>query len=135
MPQTGQLAEQILALSKLSWIDVSAETADLAETEFLALDYLTEAHSAHVGEIQKYIGVLPSQMSRMLRRLESAGFTRSAINPEDRRKVDVAITESGRQVHAKYRRAKLAPIVRALERLSQAERAQFMALVQKMSAR
>ena len=135
MPQTTALAEQILALSKLSWIDVSKDTADLSETEFLALDYLTDAGTAHVGQIQQHVGVLPAQMSRMVRRLESAGFVRSAINPQDRRKVDVAITDSGRQVHGKYRRAKLAPVIEALDRLTAAERGQFMALVEKMSGR
>ena len=96
-------------------------TTRLAEPEFLALDHLVEAGTATVGQIQRQIGVLPAQMSRHLRRLRSAGFVTCQINRDDRRKVNVAITQSGGAVHAKYRRAKL-------------ERSQFMGLVQKMAA-
>lgn len=135
MPETANLAEAILALSKKSWIEASRQTAEITESEFLALDYLTGVGTATVGETQQHIKVVPAQMSRMLRRLESAGFSTSDINREDRRKVDITTTESGRAVHAKYRRAKLAPIIAALERLTSDERAAFMQLVNKMSAR
>ena len=134
MPETAQLAEAILALSKKSWIDASREAAEITESEFLTLDYLSEVGTATVGETQQHIKVVPAQMSRLLRRLQSAGLVTSGINREDRRRVDMTITESGRGVHAKYRKAKLAPIVAALERLSRDERAEFMQLVNKMSA-
>ena len=123
MPATTRLAEAIFALSKRSWIETSRQTAEL-----------TEAGTATVGQIQRQIGVLPAQMSRHLRRLRSAGFVTCQINRDDRRKVNVAITQSGGAVHAKYRRAKLAPIIAALERLTEHERSQFMGLVQKMAA-
>jgi len=87
MPEIAVLAEQILALSKLSWIDVSRKTADLSETEFLALDRLTDVGTAHVGAIQKHVGALPAQMSRLLRRWVSSGFVTSDINRDDRRRV------------------------------------------------
>lgn len=134
MPATTRLAEAIFALSKRSWIETSRQTAELTEPEFLALDHLVEAGTATVGQIQRQIGVLPAQMSRHLRRLRSAGFVTCQINRDDRRKVNVAITQSGGAVHAKYRRAKLAPIIAALERLTEHERSQFMGLVQKMAA-
>ncbi len=74
-------------------------------------------------------------MSRLRRRLESSGFVTSDINREDRRRVDITMTESGRIVHARYRKAKLGPIVAALKRLSSDKREAFMKLVNKMSAR
>jgi len=135
MSDTTQLAEAILAMSKKSWIEASRETAEITESEFLALDYLAEVGTATVGEAQQRIKVVPAQMSRLLRRLQSAGFVTSDINREDRRRVDMTISESGRAVHAKYRKAKLAPIVAALERLSSDEREAFMKLVNKTSAR
>ena len=135
MPETAQLAEAILALSKKSWINASRKTAEITESEFLALDYLAEVGTATVGETQQHIKVVPAQMSRLLRRLQSAGLVTSGINRKDRRRVDMTITDSGRAVHAKYRKAKLAPIVAALERLSSDERDAFMQLVNKMSAR
>jgi DNA-binding MarR family transcriptional regulator len=135
MPETAQLAEAILALSKKSWIQASRGTTEITESEFLALDCLTEVGTATVGETQQHIKVVPAQMSRLLRRLESAKFVTSDINPEDRRRVDITITDSGRAVHARYRKAKLAPIIAALDHLTENERAQFMALVHKMTSR
>ena len=135
MPETASLAEAILAMSKKSWIEASRETAEITESEFLSLDYLVEVGTATVGETQQHVKVVPAQMSRLLRRLESAGFVTSDINREDRRRVDITVTESGRAIHAKYRKAKLAPIVAALERRSHDEREAFMKLVNKMSAR
>ena len=135
MPKTTQLAEAILTLSKQSWIEASRNTAEVTESEFLALDYLAAAGTATVGETQGQIKVVAAQMSRLLRRLESAGFVTADINREDRRKVDITITEAGRAVHARYRTAKLSPIIAALERLTVEERSQFMALVHKMSAK
>ena len=135
MPETAQLAEAILAMSKKSWTEASRETTEITESEFLALDHLAEVGTATVGETQQHIKVVPAQMSRLLRRLGDAGFVTTDINREDRRRVDMTISESGRAVHAKYRKAKLAPILAALERLSSDEREAFMKLVNKMSAR
>ncbi|MCO6439335.1 MAG: MarR family transcriptional regulator [Phycisphaerae bacterium] len=135
MPETAQLAEAILAMSKKSWIEASSETAEITESEFLALDYLAEVGTATVGEAQKHMRVVPAQMSRLLRRLQAAKLVTSGINREDRRRVDMTISESGRAVHAKYRTAKLAPIVAALDRLSRDEREAFMKLVNKMTER
>jgi DNA-binding MarR family transcriptional regulator len=135
MPHTAELAEAILTLSKRSWIETSRDTAEVTESEFLALDYLAENGTATVGEIQRHIKVVPAQMSRLLRRLEAAGFVDTAINRDDRRKVDISMTEAGAVVHGRYRKAKLAPILSALERLSADERTEFMRLVNKMSAR
>lgn len=135
MIATTRLAESIFRLSKLSWRDVAKQTAELTESAFLALDHLAETEVASVGEITKQIKVLPAQMSRILRSLESKGLVACDINPGDKRKVDVTITKTGKRVHSSYRKAKLIPIINALDRLSEAERSQFMALVQKMTKR
>jgi DNA-binding MarR family transcriptional regulator len=135
MLETRRLAEAILTLSKRSWIETSRETAELTESEFLALDYLADTGTATVGEVQKHIKVLPAQMSRLVRRLQEADLVSSEINRQDRRKIDVTITQAGRASHARYRDAKLAPIIAALERLTKMERSQFMMLVERMSGR
>ncbi|MCH7991698.1 MAG: MarR family transcriptional regulator, partial [Gemmatimonadetes bacterium] len=59
---------------------------------------LTKTEVVTVGELQKSIGILPAQMSRLLRGLEDksgTGLVASSINPQDRRKVDVTITDDG----------------------------------------
>lgn len=133
MPNTFQLAEAILEMSKRTWIETSKQTADLTESEFLVLDYLVDRGTATVGEAGKHVKLLPAQMSRVLRRLETAGMVSCDINADDRRRVDVTTTAQGRRSHADYQNAKRAPIVAALDRLTEKERSQFIALVQKMA--
>ena len=133
MSEIEQLAEAIFAVSKRSWVGATRDTSELTESEFLALDHLSGVGTATVGDTQQQIQVVPAQMSRLLRRLEGSGFVTSDINREDRRRVDITITNAGPAVHARYRKAKLAPIIAALDRLTDDERAQFMALVAKMS--
>lgn len=135
MPRIEQLAEAIFDVSKRSWVRATRDTSELTESEFLALDHLSGVGTATVGDTQQHIKVVPAQMSRLLRRLEGSGFVTSDINREDRRRVDITVTDTGRAVHARYRKAKLGPIVAALERLTEDERSQFMTLVEKMSGR
>lgn len=103
--------------------------AEVTECGVLALDYLAQVGSTTVDEIQEQINVLPAQVARVVRQLQSAGFVSSDINPQDRRGVDVSITDEGRAVHSKCRQAKLAPIIASLEGLGADERSQFMGLV------
>jgi len=133
MPQTTtQLAEAIHAMSKLSWRRTARETSELTESEYLALDHLVQTETSTVGEIIKAINVLPAQMSRIVRNLEDAGFASGSINPDDKRKVNISVTKKGKQVYTKYRKAKLGPLIDALERLTPNERSQFMSLIHKM---
>jgi len=133
MPETtAQLADAIHAMSKLSWRRTARETSDLTESEYLALDHLAQAGTSTVGEITEAISVLPAQMSRIIRRLEKAKLATGSINPEDKRRVDMSITPRGKRAHTKYRNAKLAPLIEALERLTSQERIQFMSLIHKM---
>ena len=78
---------------------------DLKEAEFLALTVLHEHGTMIVGDIQRLLGVLPAQMSRIIRSLESRDRPLIAchINPRDKRKVDVCLTAAGEQALAEYR--------------------------------
>lgn len=133
MPHTNELAEAIFAVSKRSWAESSKQTSVVTESEFLALEFLCETGTTSVGEIQHHINVVPAQMSRLLRRLEGEKLVTTAINLEDRRKVDVTISDAGKAVRDEYRDAKMAPIIAALERLAPEERGEFMNLVRKMT--
>lgn len=133
MSRTLELAESIFLISKLTWRDTSSQTAELTESEFLALDHLVHVGTTTVGEVKSHIRVMSAQMSRLVRSLEESGFLTCELNADDRRRVNLIITPLGRKAHARYRDAKLAPIVAALERLTPQEREQFMALVEKMA--
>ena len=72
-------------------------TSDLKEVEFLTLAILHDRGTAIVGDIQRMLGILPAQMSRVIRSLENRPEPLIAcrINPRDKRKIDVCLTESG----------------------------------------
>lgn len=134
MPSSAtELAEAILSLSVHSWRQVSSQTAEVTESEFLALDQLAQNGVQTVGAIREEINVLPAQMSRIVRRLEEARYITTSINAHDKRKVDVKMTPDGGKIYKKYRKAKLEPIIHALDRLSNTQQKQFMDLVKLMS--
>ncbi len=110
----------------------SGNPEELTEAEFLTLDLLTQQDSMCVGEIQKGIGVLPAQMSRIVRSLEDkAGeaFVECGINPVDRRRIDVKLTHKGRNAHRIYRATRLRFTVSFLKDLSPEDRKQFMRIL------
>jgi DNA-binding MarR family transcriptional regulator len=113
----------------------SGNPEDLTETEFLALDALMPDLSLSVGEIQKRVGVLPAQMSRIIRSLEKKGdesFIECAINASDRRKIDVRISPKGRAAHKAYRATRLRFAKAVLEGLSDEDQGTFMHIVRQV---
>ncbi len=110
---------------------------EISEIEFLALDVLLNSGSLTVGEIQKRIGVLPAQMSRIIRSLESKDgqtFVSCSINPDDRRKIDVKITAKGQKAHEAYRATRLAFVTAMLNDLSVEDREMFMRVVRRVKS-
>jgi len=138
--QLKQFMEEIFEVSKDFWAaqskTKSKNEADITETEFLALDMLSKSdHPLTVGDIQKRIGVLPAQMSRVIRSLESKGghpLIACRINPVDKRKVDVEITPAGRKNHQDYRQMKLGTIEKTLRCLSEQDRGEFMRILRQI---
>ena len=135
--QLQAFTDEVFDLSKESWIAQSRgktkKHPDLTETEFLTLDVLARAARSYtVGEIQREIGVLPAQMSRIIRSLEKKGgksLVQCRINPVDKRKIDVELSPAGREAHRLYREIKLGSIQKFLEALSDRDRNEFMRLL------
>ena len=113
-----QMADEIFELTKMAWRQrLAARAADteteLSESKFLTLDSLIRQDKQTVGELQRYLGVIPAQMSRIIRSLEG-GFPRPliacALNPEDKRKIDVTLTAAGRPATRPCLRARASSI-------------------------
>jgi DNA-binding MarR family transcriptional regulator len=132
-------AEEIFELTKMSWMARSQQQPrkgqiDLTESEFLALDWLTKAdpEPLSVGEIQRRIHVLPAQMSRVVRSLEAkAGkpLIRCRINPKDKRKIDVTLTDAGKKAHQSFREARLAATIDMVSKLPPTDRVELMRIL------
>ena len=129
-----QMAEEIFLLTVESWRNrvASKQEAefDLSESQYLTLDALHQASGPmHVGEIQRGIGVLPAQMSRIIRTLEG-GFEqpliRCELNQADKRKIDVHLTGEGRHYFEEYRGQALRRTVKVLDKLSEEDRRDFV---------
>lgn len=140
--QLQEFADEIFEVSKTSWaIQSRAKTkghVEITETEFLALDGLVRAsRSLHVGEIQRELGILPAQMSRVIRSLEHKGekpLVKCQINPEDKRKIDVELTAVGRETHRAYRQWKLGTIHEMLLTLSEQDRSELVRILRLIRA-
>lgn len=134
-----QLALQIFELTRRTWFQSQREKFkggyDLSESEFLALDALEDVPSLSVGELRHHVGVLPAQMSRVLKALEQRydeKLVLCSINPKDKRKIDVSITPKGRRAVNAYRTAKIAASVRALDSLSSRDLANLSDILHKI---
>src|SRR2546421_9984157 len=103
----------------LSTLRGRRRVADLKEVEFLTLSVLHTRESMIVGDIQRLLGVLPAQMSRIIRSLENRDRPLIAcrINSRDKRKVDVALTPDGAAAFAAYQAARVRGITALLDQL------------------
>ncbi|GGT69107.1 MarR family winged helix-turn-helix transcriptional regulator [Actinomadura citrea] len=72
-------------------------------SEYRALCHLARAEDGELRmqELADLIGLNQSSVSRLVARLESAGLTRRAMCPKDRRGVYTVITDEGRAVQDK----------------------------------
>jgi DNA-binding MarR family transcriptional regulator len=135
--QLKEFAEEIFEISKDVWAIQSRskgrDQTEITETEFLALDFLLKSEqTVTVGDIQRHVGVLPAQMSRIIRSLENKSgqaLIACKINAQDKRKVDVALTPAGRQAHQAYRQVKLGSTEKMLVGLSEKDRAEFVRIL------
>jgi DNA-binding MarR family transcriptional regulator len=111
-------------------------SGDLKEIEFLTLSRLHQRETLIVGDIQRQLGVLPAQMSRIIRALETREQPLIAcrINPHDKRKIDVALTAAGRSAFHEYQSARVRTIAAFLAKLDAEELDDVNRLVGKLHA-
>ena len=109
-------------------------SGDLKEVEFLALAILHEHGTMIVGDIQRLLGVLPAQMSRIVRSLETKErpLISCQINPRDKRKVDVCITPAGEKALLDYQANRTGRLLELLRDLPEDEREDLNRLVDKL---
>jgi len=104
----------------LSTLRGRRRSGDLKEVEYLTLSLL-QAHSTMiVGDIQRVLGILPAQMSRIIRSLENRDrpLIECRINPRDKRKIDVCLTPIGEKALSDYQGTRVGRIVDRLKSLN-----------------
>jgi DNA-binding MarR family transcriptional regulator len=107
---------------------------DLKEAEFLTLSVLHRQRTLIVGDIQRILGVLPAQMSRVIRSLEDRErpLISCRINPHDKRKIDVTMTPAGVRAFHEHQSARINAMSRALSRLSEEDLEELQRLSEKL---
>jgi DNA-binding MarR family transcriptional regulator len=108
---------------------------DLKELEFLTLTILQEQGTMIVGDIQRLLGVLPAQMSRIIRALENGEKPLIAcrINSSDKRKIDVCLTEYGEKILLEYQTVRVARIGKLLSNLCEEDQEDLLRVLEKLN--
>jgi DNA-binding MarR family transcriptional regulator len=119
----------------LSTLRGRRRVADLKEVEFLTLSILHNRDSMIVGDIQRVLGVLPAQMSRIIRSLEDRDrpLITCRINSRDKRKIDVCLTPSGEKALTDYREASVSRIMQHLEHLPEEDQEELTRSLEKLT--
>jgi DNA-binding MarR family transcriptional regulator len=109
-------------------------SGDLKEVEFLTLAILHEHGTMIVGDIQRLLGVLPAQMSRIIRALENRDrpLITCQINPRDKRKVDVGLTPWGEKALLEYESLRTDRLIELLRDLPEEEQEDLNRLIDKL---
>ncbi|HEV3263838.1 MAG TPA: MarR family transcriptional regulator [Gemmataceae bacterium] len=107
---------------------------DLKEIEFLTLAILQDHGTMIVGDIQRLLSVLPAQMSRIIRALENrqSALISCRINPQDKRKIDVCLTQAGERMLLEYQGKRVRRIAELLHDLSDDDQDSLIRLLEKV---
>ena len=87
-----------------------------------------------VGDIQRLLGVLPAQMSRVIRSLEARQWPLIGcrINPNDKRKIDVGLTEAGEKALLEYQGVHVRRIAELLHDMTEEDQESLVHLLEKV---
>jgi DNA-binding MarR family transcriptional regulator len=112
-------------------------SGDLKDLEFLTLAILHAHDTMIVGDIQRILGVLPAQMSRLIRSLENRERPLIAcrINPRDKRKIDVGLTPAGEKALGDYQTHRVRRLVELLRDLPDEEQEEMHRLLHQLADR
>lgn len=98
-----------------------------------ALRRIGAPYRLSAGELARWTLLSTGGLTNRLDRMEAAGVVRRVPNPDDRRGVLVELTQAGRELTDRAIDAHLDLYERMLSPLSQAEQAQFVELVRKLT--
>lgn len=118
----------------LSTLRGRRRSGELKEIEFLTLSILQTNGTMIVGDIQRLLGVLPAQMSRVIRSLEhrDAPLIQCSINSRDKRKIDVLLTRQGEKTLLHYQSARIGTLVEKLQHLGDEEAEELVHVLAKI---
>ncbi len=127
---TQQAAELRAALGVLyRRLRQTREVGDLSLSESTALSRLDRQGPITAAELARLEQVSPQSIGTTLQSLETRGLIQRAPDPGDGRRMILSLTGGGEETLRSKRTARTEQLTRALETLSEQERAQLMAAV------
>lgn len=125
-----EVARLRAALTRISrYLDRQRADERLTLTEMSALAMVARHRSIRIGRLAEIEGVNPTMQSRVVAKLESAGYVTRTVDVDDRRVMHVTITPSGERLHARRRRERSALLAARLDELPPGQAEQLMATI------
>lgn len=112
-------------------LDEELAPFDITAAQYVILVNLANGVDSASG-LCKGVSYDPGAMTRMIDRLERKGFVRRVRSPEDRRVVNLALTEEGKAVYPKLVARAAAATNRRLRGFTKAEAQQLETFLQRM---
>lgn len=97
----------------------------MGQVQVQVLNHLYENASVKPQEIADQMDIPKQHASKILSRLETLGYVRCSVDPEDRRARLFTLTDSGRELIREHIAASNAHFEEQLERLTETERRQM----------
>jgi DNA-binding MarR family transcriptional regulator len=115
----------------LEALDEELAPFDITAAQYVILVNLANGVDSASG-LCKGVSYDPGAMTRMIDRLERKGFVRRVRSPDDRRVVNLALTEEGKAVYPKLVARAAAATSRRLRGFTKAEAQQLESFLQRM---
>lgn len=131
-----QLAEELVAQhSSPEFLrDARAMDRNVAGEQFVLKFLFDHDGSSHPTDMRRGMGVTSSRVAAILRCLERRGFVERTVDPTDRRRAIVTLTDAGRACVTEHRAAAVERFVWLLERLGPEDARAFVHLHRRMHA-
>lgn len=127
------LAEKMLSVrAQLSHLPAGEAVSDACGGEFFALSLLLAGAPSCPSELSRSMGVSSARIAALLKHLEQKGFIQRRADEFDERRVNVSLTDMGRELINERRREAIERVAAALRSLGEEDAREYVRLQQKM---
>ena len=128
------LAEKMLSVrARLSHLPAGEVVSDACGGEFFALSLLLlRDEPSCPSELSRSMGVSSARIAALLKHLEQKGWIRRCADELDERRVNVSLTEAGRELISERRKEAIGRVAAALRSLGEEDAHEYVRLQQKM---
>jgi DNA-binding MarR family transcriptional regulator len=124
--------EMLAAVDRAMAADAQLVAMEVTSAQFIVLATLSMGEVKSASDLCKHISYDAGAMTRMIDRLEEKGLLKRSRCPNDRRLVNLELTEKGSQALPQMRRVAMGVLNRFLEGFSKAEARQLEGFLLRM---